>query len=52
MGRYQAGFVEVLRETVIDDQGKKLAVRTRCRGTCGRVFQAVKVALPRLVREV
>ena len=44
--------LEALQETVIDDKGKKVAVRTQCRGTCGRVFQAVKVALPPVVREV
>jgi len=44
--------LEALQETVIDDKGKKVAVRTQCRGTCARVFQAVKVALPPVVREV
>ncbi len=44
--------LETLQETVIEENGKRLAIRTECQGTCSRVFQAVKVAVPPTIREV
>ena len=41
-----------LQEVGIDDNGKSLALRTECVGTCGKVFQAVGVAIPPTIREV
>jgi len=41
-----------LQETVIEDHGKSLAVRTECIGTCGKTFQAVGVAVPSTIREL
>lgn len=41
-----------LQEITIEDNNKKLAVRTECRGVCGKVFQAVGVALPLTIREI
>lgn len=41
-----------LQETVIEDNGKRLAIRSKCLGTCGKVFQAVGVAIPPTIREV
>lgn len=41
-----------LEETVIEDGGKSLAIRSQCLGTCGKVFQAVGVALPPTIREL
>lgn len=41
-----------LQEIVIEDHGKSLALRTECVGTCGKVFQAVGVAIPPTIREV
>jgi transposase len=41
-----------LQEVVIEDKGKSLALRTECIGTCGKVFQAVGVAIPPTIREV
>jgi len=38
--------LKALQETVIEENSKSLAVRSQCLGTCGRVFQAVGVALP------
>jgi transposase len=40
-----------LQEVVIEDKGKSLALRTECVGTCGKVFQAVGVAIPPSIRE-
>jgi transposase len=41
-----------LQEIIIDDNGKTLAIRSECLGTCGKVFQAVGVAIPPTIREV
>lgn len=41
-----------LQEVVIEDKGKSLALRTESIGTCGKVFQAVGVAIPPTIREV
>jgi len=44
--------LESLQETIIEENGKRLAVRTECVGTCGKVFQAVRVAVPPTIREI
>jgi len=44
--------LKVLQETVIEDNSNRLAVRSQCLGTCGKVFQAVGVALPSTIREL
>ena len=41
-----------LQEVVIEDNDKSLALRTECIGTCGKVFQAVGVAIPPTIREI
>jgi len=41
-----------LQEIVIEDHGKSLVVRSECKGTCGRVFQSVGVAIPPTIREI
>ncbi|MBW2195772.1 MAG: IS1634 family transposase [Deltaproteobacteria bacterium] len=44
--------LKALQETVIEDNGKTLSVRSECLGTCGKVFQAVGVATPPTIREL
>ena len=44
--------VSALQEIAMEDRGKKLAIRTECRGVCGKVFQAVGVAIPPTIREI
>jgi hypothetical protein len=44
--------LSALQEIAMDDHNKKLAVRTECKGTCGKVFQAVGVAIPNTIREI
>mgnify|MGYP000849211148 FL=1 len=44
--------LEALQEVTITQQGKSLAVRTECMGSCGKVFQAVGVAVPPTIREL
>ncbi len=41
-----------LQEIVIEENGKSLAIRSECIGTCGKVFQMVGVALPPTIREI
>lgn len=41
-----------LEEIVIEEQGKSLALRSECIGTCGKVFQAVGVSPPPTIREI
>jgi hypothetical protein len=38
--------LEALQLTMLDENGKRLAVRSQCLGTCGKIFQAVGVAIP------
>jgi len=44
--------LKTLQEITIDDRGKTLIIRSECLGTCGKIFQAVGVAIPSTIREV
>ncbi len=44
--------LKALQEVTLEDNGKRLAIRSECQGVCGKVFQAVGVALPLTIREV
>jgi transposase len=44
--------LKALQQVVIEENGKRLSVRTHCKGCCGKIFQAVGVALPPTIREV
>jgi transposase len=44
--------LSALQEITIEDNGRKLAIRSECKGVCGKVFQAVGVAIPVTVRDV
>ena len=44
--------LKALSEITIEDRGKRIAIRSECLGTCGKVFQAVGVAIPPTIREV
>jgi transposase len=44
--------LKALQEITIEDRGKMLAIRSECLGTCGKIFQAVGVAVPSTIREV
>jgi len=41
-----------LQEIEIEDNGKSLAIRSECKGVCGKVFQSVGVAIPPTIRKV
>ncbi|HPD61507.1 MAG TPA: IS1634 family transposase, partial [Thermodesulfobacteriota bacterium] len=44
--------LKALQEIIIEDHGKSLAIRSECKGTCGKVFQAVGVAIPPTIRDI
>jgi len=44
--------LKVLQETVIEEIDQRLALRSQCLGTAGKVFKAVGVALPPTIREL
>ncbi len=44
--------LEALQEVTIEENGKEFIVRTQCAGNCGKIFQAVGVALPPTIREL
>jgi len=44
--------LKALQETHIQENGNRLAVRSKAEGVCGKVFQAVGVAMPPTIREI
>jgi transposase len=44
--------LKALQEITIEEKGKTLSVRSECLGVCGKVFQAVGVAIPPTIREI
>ncbi len=44
--------LKALQEITIEENGKMLAIRSQCLGVCGKVFQAVGVAMPPTIREL
>jgi len=44
--------LKALQETHIEENGNLLAVRSKAEGVCGKVFQAVGVAMPPTIREI
>jgi transposase len=44
--------LKALQQVTIEEDGKCFAIRSECKGHCGKIFQAVKVALPPTIREV
>ena len=44
--------LRALQETHIEENGTQLAIRSRAEGVCGKVFQAVGMAMPPTIREI
>ncbi len=44
--------LKALQQVTIEEGDKCFTVRSECQGDCGKIFQAVKVALPPTIREV
>ncbi len=42
--------LKALQEITIEEKGKRLALRTQCKGVCGKVFQATGLAIPPTIR--
>ena len=41
-----------LKTVTVEEKDKRFAIRTECQGNCGKIFQAVGVALPPTIREI
>jgi transposase len=44
--------LKALQTVTMEENGKRFAIRTECQGNCGKIFQAVGVALPPTIREI
>ena len=44
--------LKALKRITIEEENKRFVIRTQCQGNCGRIFQAVRVALPPTIREI
>ena len=44
--------LKALQSVTIEENGKRLALRTECKGVCGKVFQAVGIAVPPTIKEL
>lgn len=44
--------LKALQQVTIEENGKRLAIRSECKGVCGKVFQSVGVAIPPSIKEV
>jgi len=43
--------LDALQVVTMEEKGERFAIRTECQGVCGKVFQAVGVAIPPTIRE-
>jgi transposase len=44
--------LKALQQVTIRENGKCLAIRSQCKGVCGKVFQSIGVAMPPTIKEV
>ena len=44
--------LKALKRVEIEEQGKRFAIRSECKGVCGKVFQSVHVSLPPTIKEL
>jgi transposase len=44
--------LKALQQVTIEENGKRLAIRSECKGVCGKVFQSVGVVMPPSIKEV
>jgi len=44
--------LQSFQEIIVEDNGKRVALRTECKGVCGKVFQATGVAIPPNIRTI
>lgn len=43
--------LKALQQVTIEEGGRRMAIRSKCEGVCGKVFQAVGVAMPPTIKE-
>jgi transposase len=43
--------LRALKQIEIQEGGTRFVIRSQCKGHCGKIFQALKVALPPTIRE-
>lgn len=44
--------LKALQQVKVEENGKQLAIRSQCKGVCGKVFQAVGVVMPPTIQEI
>jgi len=44
--------LKALQQVTIEENGKRLAIRSQCQGVCGKIFQSVGVAMPPTIKEI
>ena len=44
--------LKALKQVEIQENGKRFAIRSECKGVCGKIFQSVHVALPPTIKEL
>lgn len=44
--------LKALKQVEIEEGGKHFAIRTECKGVCGKVFKSVRVGLPPTIKEI
>ena len=44
--------LQAMQETHVEEKGNHLAIRSKTEGVCGKIFQAVGVAIPPTIREI
>jgi transposase len=44
--------LKALKQVEIEENGKRFAIRSECKGGCGKIFQSVHVALPPTIKEL
>ena len=44
--------LKALKQVEIEENGTRFAVRSECKGVCGKIFQSVRVALPPTIRQL
>jgi len=43
--------LKALQQVTLEENGKRFVIRSECKGVCGKIFQAVGVAMPPTIRE-
>jgi len=44
--------LKALQQVTIEENGRRMAIRSKCEGVCGKIFQAVGVAMPPTIRDL